>query len=93
MLNRTDLVSKIAEKTKMTKKQTAIFATAYEEAIIELLASGASIQLVGFATFGTKDRKAKNGRNPKTGETIVIPAKKAVAVKLGAKLKNALIKE
>ena len=58
----------------------------------QTLKKGDKITLTGFGTFGTSKRAARNGRNPRTGETVKIPARKAVTFKVGSKLKDAVNK-
>jgi DNA-binding protein HU-beta len=90
MKNRTDVISTIASKTKMTKIAVSQMLHAFEETVTETLRSNEGIQLVGFLTITKIQRKPKKGRNPATGASIDIPAKKAVKVKVGATLKNSI---
>jgi DNA-binding protein HU-beta len=91
-LNKTELVSSVAEKAEVTKKDAekvigAVFAT-----IEEALVKGDKVQLVGFGTFEVRERAARAGRNPKTGEEITIAAAKVPAFKPGKALKEAVNK-
>lgn len=88
-MNKTELVSKIAEKAGSTKKDTESILNAFTEVVSQALASGDKIQLVGFGTFETRARKAKQGVNPKKpDQKISIPASKAPAFKPGKTLKE-----
>lgn len=91
-MNKTELVSSVAEKAEITKKDAekvvgAVFAT-----IEESLAKGDKVQLIGFGTFEVRERAARTGRNPKTGEEITIAAAKVPAFKPGKALKEAVNK-
>ena len=89
-MNKTDLVEVVALKTGMTKKDAEAAVKAVNEAIAEALAAGDKVQLVGFGTFEVKERAARSGRNPKTGETIQIAASKHPAFTAGKALKDAV---
>lgn len=86
-MNKTDLVEVVAIKTGMTKKDAEAAVKAVNEAIAEALAAGDKVQLIGFGTYAVKARAAREGRNPKTGETIKIAASKTPAFSAGAALK------
>lgn len=87
-MNKTELISAIAEKSKMTNKEAAIALNATLEVIGETLAKGDSVSLIGFGTFETRERSERLGKNPRTGEEILIPACKAPAFKSGKSLKE-----
>lgn len=88
-MNKPELVNKIAEKAGTTKKDAEAVLTGFTEAITEALASGEKVQLVGFGTFETRVRKARQGINPKNlNQKISIPASKAPAFKPGRTLKE-----
>ena len=89
-MNKADLVSKVAEKTGLTKKDADKAVAAVFESIQETLKAGNKVQLVGFGTFETRERGARTGRNPRSGETIQIPASKVPAFKAGKSLKDAI---
>jgi DNA-binding protein HU-beta len=72
-MNKTELISIIAEKTDMPKKDTDTMLNATLDTIMETVASGEKISLVGFGTFEKKIRAARVGHNPKTGESMSIP--------------------
>jgi DNA-binding protein HU-beta len=87
-MNKADLIQAVVEKTGLTKKDSTKALEAVIEAISESLAKGDKVQLVGFGTFEVRSRKAREGRNPATGETIKIEASKAPAFKAGKALKD-----
>ncbi|MBQ1867311.1 MULTISPECIES: HU family DNA-binding protein [Selenomonas] len=89
-MNKTELVAGVAEKTGMTKKDAEKAVNALFESIQEALTSGDKVQMIGFGTFEVKERPARKGRNPRTGEDIVIPAAKNPAFKAGKALKDAV---
>ena len=97
-MNKTDLIEKVAKKTGMTKKDSAmvvdaIFSTAPKDGIIATeLAANRRVQITGFGTFQTRKRKKRKGRNPQTGETIMIPATKFPAFSAGKALKGRVAK-
>ena len=88
-MNKTDLVNAVAA-AGFTKKDADKVVAAVFGAIEDALAKGDKVQLIGFGTFEVRERAAKEGRNPKTGETIKIAASKVPAFKAGAALKNAV---
>jgi DNA-binding protein HU-beta len=83
-----ELVAKVAEAAEVTKKDAEKAVSATFAAIEEALAAGDKVQLVGFGTFEVRDRAARIGRNPKTGDEIKIPATKVPAFKPGKALKE-----
>lgn len=89
-MNKSELISAIAEKADMSKKDTDKILKAFEEVVTEQLAGGNKVQLVGFGTFDVTERKAREGRNPKTREVMTIPAAKAPRFKAGKALKDAV---
>ena len=92
MNNKSDLVAAVAEKTGFSKKDSASAIDAVFEAITEALAKKEKVQLIGFGTFETRERSARTGRNPQTGEEIQIKASTAPAFKPGKALKEAVSK-
>jgi len=90
LMNKADLVSAIAEKSAMTKKDSEKALQAFVEVVTEELGKGGKVQLVGFGTFEVVDRKEREGRNPATKEAITIPASKAPKFKAGKALKDAV---
>ncbi|HID57119.1 TPA: HU family DNA-binding protein [Candidatus Poribacteria bacterium] len=86
-----DLVAAVVEKAGLTKKQAAAAVDAVLDTIRESLASGEKVSLIGFGSFDVKERKAREGRNPQTGEKIQIPAKKVPVFKPGKQLREAVL--
>ena len=89
-MNKTELVDAVAEKADMSKASAARAVDAALEAIGASLAQGDQVALIGFGTFLVRDRAARSGRNPRTGETINIAAAKVPAFKPGKALKDAV---
>ena len=87
-MNKGELVDKIAEKSGVTKKEADSILTATVETIMETVSSGDKVVLVGFGSFESRDRKEREGRNPKTGETMVIPATVVPAFSAGKQFKE-----
>ena len=93
-MNKAELLSSIAEKINLTKVESERALNAFLETIQETLAKGDKVQLVGFGTFEARDRKAREGRNPRNPEEkIQIPASKAPVFKAGKSLKEAVNKK
>ena len=91
-MNKTELISVIAEKSGLSKKESENALTAAVDAIAEALVAGDKVQLVGFGAFEVKTRAARTGRNPKTTAAIQIPASKIPQFKAGKALKDAVSK-
>jgi DNA-binding protein HU-beta len=89
IMNKSELVEAIANKADMSKAAAGKALDATTAAITEALAGGDSVALIGFGTFSVKDRAARSGRNPQTGETITIGAAKIPSFKCGSSLKDA----
>lgn len=87
-MSKQQLVEMIAEKAGLTKADAARALDATMESISEALKKGEKVSLVGFGTFATSERPAREGRNPRTGETVKIAARTAVTFKAGSKLKK-----
>ena len=85
-----ELVTMVAEKADITKKEAEKAISAVVDSITETLAKGEKIQLVGFGTFEVRDRKAKQVINPQTKKMMTAPASKAPAFKAGKALKDAV---
>ncbi len=90
-MNKTELVSQIAVKTEMSKKDVEKVVNAFFDTVEGALKVDEKVQLIGFGTFEVKARQARKGRNPQTGEEIDIPATKVPAFKAGKALKEALL--
>ena len=91
-MNKTELIAAVAEKSGLSKKDCEKAISATLDAITADLAEGGKIQLVGFGAFEVKERPARTGRNPKTGEQIEIPASRTPQFKPGKALKDAVAK-
>ena len=89
-MNKTELVAAVATKADLSKKDAEAAVKAVIDAVTEALADGDKVALVGFGTFEVKTRAARTGKNPRTGDTISIPASKVPSFKAGAALKNAV---
>jgi len=87
-MNKPELIEKVAEKAGLSKKDSEKAVGVVVEAIEESLARDEKVQLVGFGTFETKTRQAREGRNPATGEKIKIETSKVPAFKPGKALKD-----
>lgn len=89
-MNKTELISEVASKTNMTKKDAEKAINAFFDVVGGALESGEKVQLIGFGSFEVRERQARRGRNPQTGEEIEIPATKVPAFKAGKVLKDAV---
>ncbi|MFJ7976800.1 HU family DNA-binding protein [Peribacillus sp. JNUCC 23] len=89
-MNKTDLVNAVATQAELTKEDAKKAVNAWIETISTTLAKEEKIQLVGFGTFEVRDRAARTGRNPQTGEEMQIAASKVPAFKPGKELKEAV---
>jgi DNA-binding protein HU-beta len=89
-MNKTELVKVVAEQAELTQKDAAKAVDALIEIISETLSQEEKIQLIGFGTFEVRERAARKGRNPQTGEEIEIAASKVPAFKAGKALKEAV---
>ncbi|MFA6308935.1 MAG: HU family DNA-binding protein [Clostridia bacterium] len=87
-MNKSDLVSKIAEKSMLNKKNSEAALNAFIASVEEALTKGDKVILVGFGTFEVRKRAARKGRNPQTKKEIQIPASKAPVFKAGKGLKD-----
>ncbi|WGL93933.1 HU family DNA-binding protein [Arsenophonus nasoniae] len=89
-MNKTEVINQIAEKADLTKKDSEKALNALIETVTEALKAGDEVQLVGFGSFQVKQRAARDGRNPKTGETLKIAAANLPSFKAGKTLKEAV---
>ncbi|MBE6775401.1 MAG: HU family DNA-binding protein [Ruminococcaceae bacterium] len=89
-MNKTELINAVAAKAEISKKDADKALAAVIASIEEALVKGDKVQLIGFGTFEVKERAARTGHNPKTGESIEIAAAKIPSFKAGAALKNAV---
>jgi DNA-binding protein HU-beta len=91
-VNKSELITSIAEKSGLTKKDAEKALKAFTESVQETLSNEDKVQLVGFGTFEVRARGERKGRNPKTLEEITIPASKAPVFKAGKELKETVNK-
>ena len=92
-MNKAELVSKMAEKSGLTKKEAEVALNAFMNSVQEALVNNEKVQLVGFGTFETRERAARQGRNPRDPQQVIeIPASKAPVFKAGKVLKEAINK-
>ncbi len=89
-MNKNDLVAAVADSAGLTKADATKAVDAVFDNVTSSLQGGGEVRLVGFGTFSVVDRKATTGRNPRTGETIQIPASKQPKFKAGKGLKDAV---
>ena len=89
-MNKNDLVASVAEAADISKADAAKAVDATFESVAAELSGGGEVRLVGFGTFSVADRRASTGRNPRTGESIQIPASKQPKFKAGKALKESL---
>ena len=89
-MNKTDLINSVAEQTGLAKGDATKAVESVITAVTNALRGGDQVALVGFGTFSVRDRKARVGRNPRTGETIQIPASRNPVFKAGKGLKEAV---
>lgn len=87
-MNKSELIDSMAAKTGMTKADTGRALEAFVSSVEEVIGKGDTLTLVGFGTFGVKERNERTGRNPRTGEPLTIAAKKLPYFKPGAGLKD-----
>ncbi|MDH7576589.1 MAG: HU family DNA-binding protein [Bacillota bacterium] len=89
-MNKAELISSVADKSEMTKKDAEKAVNAVFAAIEEALTRGEKVQLIGFGTFEVRNRAARTGRNPQTGEEIQIAATRVPAFRPGKALRDAI---
>ncbi len=89
-MNKTELIAKVAETTELTKKDATKAVEAVLDAIADALKTGDKVQLIGFGNFEVRERAARKGRNPQTGEEIEIASSKIPAFKPGKQLKDSI---
>ena len=91
-MNKTELIAAVAEKAEISKKDAEKAVKAFTDAVAEELAKGGKVQLVGFGNFEVSERPAREGRNPRTGETMTIAPSKTPKFKPGKALKDEINK-
>ena len=89
-MNKNELIAAMAEKSGLSKKDAGAALDAFTHAVQDALLQSDKVQLVGFGTFEVKERAARTGKNPRTGEAVEIAAAKVPAFKAGKVLKDAL---
>ena len=87
-MNKTELVAAVAEQAGLSKKDAEAAVKAFTDVVSDALKKGDKIQLVGFGTFEVSERAAREGRTPRTGETMTIEASKTPKFKAGKALKD-----
>ena len=87
-MNKHELIMSMAEKSLLTRKDAELALKAFIDTVEEGLQKGEKVQLIGFGTFETRERAAREGRNPRTKETIKIPATTVPVFKAGKELKE-----
>ncbi len=87
-MNKAQLIDAMAAKAGLTKADTKKALEAFMDSVSDALKAGDRVGLVGFGSFGIAERKARTGRNPKTRQTITIPAKKTIKFKAGNELSD-----
>ncbi len=89
-MNKTELVNQIAESADISKKAAGDALQGFMDALTDTLVQGDKLSLIGFGTFSVTERSARTCRNPQTGKSMNIPAKKVVKFKVGSKLAEAV---
>jgi DNA-binding protein HU-beta len=89
-MNKTDLIERLAARCGLSRNEAATVLDAFLETITETLRQGEDVTLTGFGTFHVKQRAARTGRNPRTGESVAIAASRVPGFKAGKSLKDAL---
>ncbi len=89
-MNKTEFVAAVAQKSGLSKKDAEKAVKAFVDTVSEQMVAGDKITIVGFGTFEVSERAAREGRNPKTGEAMPIPASKVPRFKAGKGLKDAV---
>jgi DNA-binding protein HU-beta len=89
-MNKSELVGIVAEQAKLSRAQAERLVNAFFEAVTDALKRGEDVALIGFGSFAVRDRAARSGRNPRTGEVIEVPAGRAPAFRPGKALRDAI---
>lgn len=87
-MTKAELVEKVADKIQLTKKQTETVVNILLSCVTEALSAGDKVELRGFGSFRIRNRNPREGRNPKTGDTVQIPAKRVPFFKAGKELRE-----
>ncbi|PFS04593.1 HU family DNA-binding protein, partial [Bacillus cereus] len=88
-MNKTELIKNVAQTAEISQKEATVVVQSVVDSITNTLAAGEKVQLIGFGTFEVRERAARTGRNPQTGEEMQIAASKVPAFKAGKELKEA----
>jgi len=91
-MTKTELIAKMAEKANLSKKDAENALSAFIDSVKETVVGGDNVQLIGFGTFEVRERSAREGHNPRTGEVVKIAAAKVPAFKAGKAFKDAVNK-
>ncbi|MGG0257544.1 HU family DNA-binding protein [Bacillus cereus] len=89
-MNKTELIQKVAMELNLSKKEVNIAVDTVFQSIQNALKNEEKVQIIGFGTFEVRERAAREGRNPHTGASLILPARKAPAFKAGKALKEAV---
>lgn len=89
-MNKNDLITRISQKSEMTKKDVETVLNGFMDEVTDALVAGEKVQLIVFGTFETRRRAKRSGRNPQTGDIIEIPEANVPAFKAGSRLKEAV---
>ncbi|WP_420974118.1 HU family DNA-binding protein [Bacillus thuringiensis] len=89
-MNKTELIQKVSQETGLKRPQASLAVDTLLESIQQALQNGDTVQLIGFGSFEVRERAAREGRNPQSGEPMTIPARKVPAFKAGKQLKEAI---
>jgi len=92
-LTKADLAHHLMERLELGKRDAELIVATFLESIIKSIQAGEGVELRGFGSFRLRDRKARQGRNPRSGESIQVPAKRVAYFKLGKELRSRLIDE
>jgi integration host factor alpha subunit len=92
-LTKADLAQHLMDRLQLGKKDADLLVNTFLESVVQSLREGEGVELRGFGSFRLRDRKARQGRNPRSGENIQVPPKRVVYFKLGKELRSKLIDE
>ncbi len=92
-LTKADLAQHLMDRLQLGKKDADLLVNTFLESVVASLRAGEGVELRGFGSFRLRDRKARQGRNPRSGENIQVPPKRVVYFKLGKELRSKLIEE
>jgi DNA-binding protein HU-beta len=87
-MNKSDLIDTVSVRTNITKKDTEAIITVFLETVVEAVTKGQKVTLVGFGSFEARERKARQGINPSTGQKLYIPCSRVPTFSVGKFFKN-----